>query len=283
MEIIHHLTHTFIDSIKILPLLFIVYFIIEYLEHKNNNVVHHMFMKTKKSGPIFGGLFGCIPQCGFSVIGSELYSKKNITKGTLIAIFISTSDEAIPILIAEPKRINVVMPIIGAKLVIAVITGFLVDVFTKEEKQEISCEHENHHHHHYHGNCENCGDGIVKSAIIHALRIFVYIFAVSFVLGLLVENIGGFLEFTGKYPWVAPFVSPAIGLIPNCAASVALTELYIKGAMSLGALIGGLCASAGVGLIVLLKLSKDKKDNLVIIGILYAVGVISSFLLQGII
>ena len=279
MEILHHIEHTFFDSIKMLPVLFIVYLLIEYLEHKNNNIVHHMFMKSEKSGPLIGGLFGCIPQCGFSVIASDLYAKGNITKGTLIAVFIATSDEAIPILFSEPDKIKTVAPLIAAKFIIAIFVGFLIDFVTRPGKESVNCEHSHHEHHHYHGNCESCSDGIVKSAIIHAVRIFVFVFIISLVLDLALENVSGAFDFVSRYPYIAPFITPIIGLIPSCGASVLLTELYVSGAINLGALTGGLCAGAGVGLTVLLKAHKNMKDNLKIIFTLYVTGVISALLI----
>lgn len=279
MEILHHIEHTFFDSLKMLPVLFIVYLVIELLEHKNNNIVHHLFMKTKKSGPLVGGLFGCIPQCGFSVIASDLYAKGNITKGTLIAVFISTSDEAIPILFSEPGKMKVVLPLIVLKFICAIAVGFLVDVITRPGKESVKCEHSHHEHHHYHGNCESCSDGIVKSAIIHAVRIFAFVFVISFIIDFALENIEGVFDFVAGYPFIAPFITPIIGLIPSCGASVLLTELYVSGAINLGALTGGLCAGAGVGLTVLLKANKNMKDNLKIISVLYVTGVISAFII----
>lgn len=279
MEILHHIEHTFIDSIKMLPVLFLVYLVIEVLEHKNNNIVHHMFMKSKKSGPLIGGVFGCIPQCGFSVIASDLYAKGNITKGTLIAVFISTSDEALPILFSEPGKIKAILPVIFIKFLVAIVVGFIIDAVMHPGKQSISCEHAHHEHHHYHGNCESCSNGIIKSAIIHSVRIFIFVFIISLIIDFTLENVEGAFDFVGKYPFVAPFITPVIGLIPSCGASVLLTELYVSGAINIGALIGGLCAGAGVGLTVLLKANKNMKDNLKIVSILYITGVISALLI----
>ncbi|MBR6719989.1 MAG: arsenic efflux protein, partial [Clostridia bacterium] len=139
-EILHILEHAFIDTLKVLPSLFLIYLLIEYLEHKNNNKAHHLFMKSEKAGPLFGGLFGCIPQCGFSVIASELYSKRFISLGTLIAVFIATSDEAIPMLLSEPSLWTKMLMLIAAKFIFAVLFGFLIDLFIRK-KQHV------HHHH----------------------------------------------------------------------------------------------------------------------------------------
>ncbi|MBR4173419.1 MAG: arsenic efflux protein, partial [Clostridia bacterium] len=153
-----------IDAAKLLPFLFLIYLLVEYLEHKNNNFVHSLFMKSQKTGAILGAIFGTVPQCGFSVIASELFSKKAITLGTLIAIFVATSDEAIPILIAHPDRIFDMLRLIGIKFLAAVIFGVLVDFLVKREVSQSENEEERH----FHGNCESCEDGIWKSAIIHS-------------------------------------------------------------------------------------------------------------------
>ncbi|MDP4117817.1 MAG: putative manganese transporter [Bacillota bacterium] len=270
-----------IDSLKLLPVLFLIYLLIEYLEHKNNNWVHHFFMKSEKAGPFFGGLFGCIPQCGFSVIASELYSQKAITIGTLMAVFISTSDEAVPILLADPKRFKDMLLLIIVKLVIAVVAGILIDIMLRRAPAGKPCDEESHEHRHYHGNCEPCGEGILKSAVIHSIKIFVFIFIISIALGFLLKYAGGVFEFITKHEWLQPFITPVIGIIPNCAASVALTKLYTIGGITFGALTGGLCAGAGVGLIVLFQLNKRMKQNFVILFMLYAIGVISGLILQA--
>lgn len=280
--VIHSFEHALFEALRLLPILFLVYLLIEYLEHKNNNKVHHLFMKSRKAGPLLGGLFGCIPQCGFSVIGAELYSKRAITLGTMVAIFVSTSDEAIPILLANPKMIKETGILMGVKLLVAVVAGFVVDIFAWGKKKVHECEHENHHehHHHYHGNCESCHDGVFKSAVIHALKIFVFIFAVSFFFGILMEYCEGVFDFVGQSKWLQPFVTPIIGIIPNCAASVFLTELYVQGGITFGALTGGLCTGAGVGLVVLLKLNKSFKENLGIVALMYVIGAAAGVILQ---
>ena len=272
----------FVDSLKLLPVLFLIYLLIEYLEHKNNNLLHHMFMQSEKSGPFLGGLFGCLPQCGFSVIGSELYARSAISLGTLLAIFISTSDEAMPILLAEPGMFKAMFKLIGVKLVIAVFFGILTDaIWRKKVSSSHHCEHEHSEHIHFHGNCEDCHDGIFKAAVIHSLKIFAFIFIISIVLGFFMEYSSKSFGFLSSHTTIQPFIAPLIGLVPNCAASVALTELYLSGGITFGALAGGLCAGAGVGLIVLYRLNKNIKENIAITVLMYAVGVISGLILQA--
>ena len=277
------LKDAFIDSVKLLPVLFAVYLLIEYFEHKNNNVLHHMFMKSEKSGPLIGGLFGCLPQCGFSVIGSELYARRAVSFGTLAAIFISTSDEAIPILLAEPGMFKSMLMLIVIKLAFAVIFGFLADAVVRQGEKGAShrCEHEHSEHVHFHGNCEDCEDGILKSAVIHSVKIFVFIFIISLILGFFMEHSAESFGFLSRHPFIQPFIAPLIGLVPNCAASVALTELYVNGGISFAALAGGLCSGAGVGLIVLFKLNKNLKENIAVTAFMYAAGVIAGLVLQA--
>jgi hypothetical protein len=166
-----HIIHSFLDSLKLLPFLFLMYLLVEYFEHKNNGHLQGIFTKTKGAGPLLGAALGTIPQCGFSVVAAALFAKKSITMGTLIAIFIATSDEAIPLMLTHPDKIMDLGLVIGIKFVVAVISGFLVDFLIKSKTEE----QDGHHHHHFHGNCESCEDGVLKSAIIHSVKIFAYI------------------------------------------------------------------------------------------------------------
>lgn len=269
------LKDSIIDAVKLLPILFIVYLVVEYSEHKNNNFVHKLFEKSKKIGPLLGGLFGTVPQCGFSVIASELFSKKAISIGTLIAIFVATSDEAIPLMLAHPDKIKDMLMLILIKFLIAVCVGFLIDLFVRTEfevSENDSCEY------HFHGNCENCEDGVLKSAIIHSVKIFLFIFAVNVILGLFTEFLAPFMQFIKGHIMLQIFLSPVFGMIPNCAASVVLTELYLTGKIAFSALCGGLCTGAGVGILVLFKQNKNVKQNLLILTTLYLIGVLAGLL-----
>ncbi len=169
-----------IDSLKILPFIFVIYLLIEYAVHKNNSDLSHILMKTRKLGPVYGSFFGCIPQCGFSVIAADLFSKSAMTLGTLMAVFISTSDEAIPIILSNPKNFSLVFKVIGMKFLIGVIAGFIVDIIYKKNKSGGCSIKEKHTH--FHGNCESCDHGIFKSAVIHSVKIFLFIFLVSYLL-----------------------------------------------------------------------------------------------------
>lgn len=275
-----HIQHVILDTINLLPLLFLVYLLIEYLEHENNGVINKLFKKTKKFGPLLGAALGTIPQCGFSVVASELFSKKVITLGTLIAIFLATSDEAIPLMMAHPDRLYELLLIIFVKFTVALIFGFLIDAIVKRKQSE-NIEEDTHTH--FHGNCESCDDGILKSAIRHSIKIFVYILVINIILGYFAERIAPVLQFVSSNILLQSALSSLFGIIPNCAASVVLTELYLSGGISLAALIGGLLSGGGVGILILFKRNRNLKENIMIVGMVYAIGVLAgtglSFLL----
>ena len=271
--LLHTAEHALLDSLKILPFIFLVYILIEYLEHKNNTDLSHLMMKSKKSGVFLGGLLGIVPQCGFSVIAADLYAKRAISVGTLIAIFIATSDEAIPILLSNPQTARVLLKVIPLKVVIAVVTGFLADLAIKAASHKHICTKEDHHEH-FHGNCESCDGGILKSSIVHTLKIFAFIFISTLAIDLVIAYTGKevLFEILLKDSALQPFVASLIGLIPNCASSVILTQSYVSGALSLGSLIAGLCSGSGVGLLLLFRRNHNLKDNLRILGVLYFAG-----------
>lgn len=280
---IHIIKHSFFDSVKLLPILFIIYYLIEYLEHKNNNTFNHFMMKKKRSGPFFGSLFGCVPQCGFSVVAANLYSKKTITLGTLIAVFVATSDEAVPILMSYPDRFIDILYVLIFKFVIACISGLFIDFLYKSEIiNENLCHHHSHSHGHIHGNCESCDEGPFSATLRHMIKIFLIVFITNVIVETGISLIGkeniSHILYSNRV--LQPFFSALVGLIPNCAASCVLTELYAEGLLSFGALIGGLSTGAGVGMVVLFKANKDMKNNLMIAGIVYIIGVFSGSLIQ---
>ena len=279
--LLHTAEHALWDSLKILPFIFLVYILIEYLEHKNNTDLSHLMMKTKKSGVFLGGLLGIVPQCGFSVIAADLYAKKAISVGALIAIFIATSDEAIPILLSNQQTAWVLLKVIPLKVAIAVVTGFITDCISRGHSHRHMCEHHDHHEH-FHGNCESCDGGILKSSLIHTLKIFVFIFISTLAIDLVIAYSGEEMLYNLllKNSPLQPFVASLIGLIPNCASSVILTQSYVSGALSLGSLIAGLCSGSGVGLLLLFRRNRNLKDNLRILLILYFSGAVFGSLLN---
>ena len=277
---LHILEHAFLDSIKILPFIFLMYLLIEYFEHKNNTGLSHLLMKSKRLGPLYGALLGSIPQCGFSVIAADLFSKKAVTAGTLIAIFVATSDEAIPIILSHPQKAYLVAEVIGIKIIIAIVCGILIDLFYKHRSHNVC--HKEEHHEHFHGNCESCDDGILKSAILHTVKIFVFVFVATFIFTWLIDMVGeqNLSAYLMKNSVVQPFVAALIGLVPNCAASVILTQAFLAGTLSFGSLIAGLSSGAGVGILLLFKKNNNIKQSFGIVATLYIIGALSGVLLQ---
>lgn len=283
--IIHILSHSFFDALKALPLLFLVYLFIEYLEHKNPQKLENALKKMGPFGAVGGALIGCIPQCGFSVAAANLYSGKVITTGTIIAVFISTSDEALPIILAEPKMFKTVFLLILTKLVIAITAGLVCDLVLRLiKKPDRILEGEG---------CELCSDdscdcehhSVLYSAVYHTVSIFIFILLINLLLNGAMEALGQekIEKLLMTNSALQPFVAALIGFIPNCAASVILTELFIAGSVSFGSLIAGLCTGAGMGLLVMLRTNKNKKAVFCIMAVLYAVAVLSGVILNAII
>lgn len=268
-----------IDGVKLLPFLFITYLIMEYLEHKTKDKTKKAIKKSGKYGPLIGGILGVFPQCGFSVSATNLYATRFITLGTLIAVYLSTSDEMLPIFLSESVPINTILTILGIKLFIGVIAGFVIDFSmgilkkgVEEERIVDLCEKEHCH----------CEDGIVKSAFKHTLNIFVFILIITLIINILFYIIGEeqISNFMQSSPILGPVVAGLIGLIPNCASSVIITQMYLENVISMSTMISGLLVGAGVGLAVLFRTNKGIKENLKITGLLYLIGVVSGIVIE---
>ena len=280
IKMIEILEHTIIDTVKLVPFLFITYIIMELIEHHAGEKTERIIKKSGKFGPVLGAILGIVPQCGFSAVAANLYAAKIITRGTLIAIFLSTSDEMLPILISEGTNIALIIEILAIKLVIGIGIGFVIDLLSKKVKSEEKYEeiHEICEHEHCH--CEE--EGVVVSSLKHTIQIFAYIFAITLVLNLIIHGIGEdkISQLLVNTPLVGPLVSALVGVIPNCASSVILTELYLENIITMGSMIAGLLVNSGVGLLVLFKVNKKQKENLWILATLYIVGAISGILLD---
>lgn len=274
------LLETLIDSIKLVPFLFITYLIMEYIEHKTSHKAKETIKKSGKFGPAIGSILGVFPQCGFSVSATNLYAARVITLGTLIAVYLSTSDEMLPIFISEAVSIDVILKILGIKLLVGMIAGFIIDLVlriknkNKEEEEKIVdlCEKDHCH----------CEHGIVKSALKHTLNIFIFVLLITLVINVAIffigeETIAGFML---NKPILGPVIAGLVGLIPNCASSVIITQMYLQNVISVASMISGLLVGAGVGLAVLFKINKGIKENLKIVGLLYGIGVISGIVIQ---
>ena len=276
-----------IDSFHVLPLLFIVFIAIEFIEYFYSEKINNFMKNTEKASPIIGSLAAIIPQCGFSVIASTLYIRKFITKGTLIAIYLATSDEAIPILLAAPEQTHFVLPIIGIKLVIGICAGYLIDFILKDNKYiPIAQETDNNDEHE--GCCKHSVSQRRKRELLihpvkHTLNIFVFILGITILLNFLIFVYGKYAMLHvifGKIKILEPVITAFIGLIPNCAVSIALTMLLIKGSISFGAVMSGLLANAGLGILILFRHNANIKDTMKIIGILLSISIVSGLIIQ---
>jgi hypothetical protein len=268
---------TIIDSLKLIPFLLVAFLIIELLEHKLNNKTKNIITKSKKIGPIIGSLLGVIPQCGFSVMATNLYITRIITLGTLISIYLSTSDEMLIIMISEKVEISLILKILLIKIFFGIVYGLIIDKIINKKKKDKETNYELCDEEH----CD-CNHSILLSAIKHTLHITLFIFIITLIINTIFTILGD--NYLSKIllnnSILSPFITSLIGLIPNCAASVILTELYLNNTISLGALIGGLLTSSGSSLLVLIKNNKNKKENLSIILLLYALGVLSGIIIE---
>ena len=270
---------TLVDFLKLIPFLFITYLIMEWIEHNTKEGSEDLIKKAGKGGPIVGALLGVVPQCGFSAAGSTFYAGRIISAGTLIAVFLSTSDEMLPVMIAKSAPVALIGKVLIVKVICAIIAGFVVDLLIiPTRKLDIHvdidelCTDES-------CGCKSGGHNVLLPAIRHTLKTGIFILIVSFVLNVTME-FAGTDAISGVFtniPFVENMIAAVVGLIPNCAASVALTTLYIEGAISFSALISGLLAGAGVGLLVLFRVNNHQKENLRILGLLYGFAVILGF------
>ena len=265
------------DSVLIFAFVFLFHVILSFIE----NPVSNFLIKRKKTSPIFGALFGLIPQCGTSVVAADLYIKRFITIGTLIAVFLSCSDEALLVLLsAWNEKTLAIFPLIGLKLATGILFGLLIDLIIRHQKVEevdhIEEEKECHHHHH-----ENTpAHAHLIHPLFHAIKIFIYVFIINLLLGLLIGFVGeeNFINFMLTNRYLAPLFTSIIGLIPNCASSVLITELYLSGTLSFGALFAGLLVNSGLGMMVLFKEYKSIKKTLLILGICFIIAVSLGYL-----
>lgn len=352
----HVIEHTLEHSISIVPFLFLTYLAMEYIEHKAEDKVQHIIRKAGNFGPVIGAVLGAVPQCGFSTAASNFYAGRVITLGTLMAIYLSTSDEMLPILLSNQVGVAVILKLLGIKVIIGMLAGLLIDAVMrgrhKEHPANVHGEHEHrensyghdehdhrtlahahehshghehnhghshghehnhehdhghehnhehnhehdhgheHGHNHHHNNtpihelCEqehcHCERGVVVSAVIHTVKIFLYILVITFVLNLIIELVGedtlsGLLL---NRPVVGPMIAGVVGLIPNCASSVVITQLFLSGTLGLGSMMAGLLVNAGVGVLVLFRVNRHRKENLTIVALLYMIGVVAGILLD---
>ena len=280
MKILDAIWDGTLDTLKLIPFLFITYLVMEWVEHRTSDHTKIAIRKAGRLGPLVGGVLGVIPQCGFSAAAASLYAGKVITAGTLIAVFLSTSDEMLPILLSERAGIGFITKVLIVKALYGVIAGFLVDfLFRKLNERRIGVG--------IHGICTqehcHCEKGIVRSAIKHTVSITFFILLISIVLNILLAIVGteNLSNLVLNQPVIGEVLAGLIGLIPNCAASIALTQLYLEGVMSAGAMVSGLMVGAGVGLLVLFRTNRHTRQNIQLTILLYILGVAGGLIVQG--
>ena len=311
--LIHAFSHSIEDVAYLIPFLFITYVAMEWLEHRTAGKTQEVIQHAGAAGPIAGALLGAVPQCGFSAAAATLYAGRVVTLGTLFAVFLSTSDEMLPIFLAEQVPLETIAKILLAKILIGMVMGFVVDTvlrLSRKDKQNLrihelckqdkcrcanncstceknpelvyqhhddcpsACTHE--HHDHDHENDHNHGWGpILKSTLIHTVQVGIFVLLITLVLNMALEVVGeeSLATFLSANPLVSVLASSLVGLVPNCAASVVIAQLYIEGMLSAGAMMGGLLVSAGVGLLVLLRSNRPVKQSVLIVCLMYVIGV----------
>ena len=266
------LIDTLIDTLKIIPFLFIAFLLIEYVEHKLKN--KKTLNKAGRYGPFFGAILGGIPQCGIAAAATNLYITRIVTLGTLMSVYLATSDEMIPLMLSQNVELKFVIKIVLLKILIGMLFGFIIDlIHTKKDKANYHLCDEEHCH---------CKENIFISSLKHTINITIIILIINMILNTLFffgkENILNTILLQNTY--FGSFITSLIGLIPNCGASVIITQLYLNNAITLGSLIGGLLTGAGIALIVLFKSNNNLKENLTILGLLYILGSISGLIID---
>ncbi len=278
----HAAEHALLDTAKLLPFLFLTYLLMEFLEHKAGGAPERWLKGSGRVGPLLGGALGILPQCGFSAAASGLYTGRIITTGTLLAVYLSTSDEMLPILISSGAPLPLILKLLGTKLLIGVAAGFAVDLTARllrpkhqkapEPQIEELCEREH---------CD-CHDHFALSALRHTLHITLFLLLFTFLLNIAVEAIGEatIAAWISDRPVLGSLLAALVGLIPNCASSILLTEFYLGGILSAGTMLSGLLVNAGVGLALLFRNNRPVKDSFRIVGILFFVGALCGILID---
>lgn len=271
-----------VDTLKLIPFLFLTYVLMEWLEHRTGSRTQSAILRAGKAGPIFGGVLGVVPQCGFSAAASNLYSGGLITAGTLVAVFLSTSDEMLPIFISEAVPAVTIIKILAVKMVMGILFGFILDLLyhsiwgRKMRYRNIHTMCENDH-------CKCDDEGIFSSAVRHTIHITVFLFLITLVLEAIIDGVGeeALAGFLMDKPIVGEFIAGAIGMVPNCASSVVITQLYLQKVIGAGPMMAGLFANAGVGTLVLCRMNrKHVKQNVGILCYLYVAGVVGGILID---
>ena len=267
------ITDAVMDTVRLFPFLFLTYLGMEWMEHSTGDMTRGLMRKSGQFGPFIGALCGAVPQCGFSAAAGSLYAGRVITPGTLFAIYLSTSDEMLPVLISEQAPVKIMVSILLAKAAIGIAAGIVIDLIFSTHKEE---------GHHIHEICEqehcHCEEGgIFRSAFVHTVQIACFLLLITFLLNLLFFRVGEetLAGFVLNRKILGPVLAGIVGLIPNCAGSVAITKFYLEGVIGTGAMLSGLLTGSGVGLLILFRVNHNRKENLKILGLLYLIGVLA--------
>lgn len=309
------LADSVIDTLKLIPFLFVTYLAMEALEHFASNKVREAVERADSAGPVVGALLGALPQCGFSAMAATLFSGRVVTAGTLMAVILSTSDEMIPVFVAHQEPASRMLSIIAIKVVLGIVAGLLLDVALRllhragdghahihelcerehchceeadeldedecQEDRDVHDDHDGHHDHHehahHHGHSHHGVWGIVRSACVHTAQVTAFIFLISLLFGLIIEGLGvdSIRSMLAYHPVRATFIAALVGLIPNCGASVAIAELFLDGTLATGPMLAGLLSSGGVGLLVLWRTNADARQNVYVTLLVYGVAVLA--------
>ena len=275
-ELLHVVWHALLDTLQIIPFLFLTYLAMELLEHKAGERVLRAVSGAGRAGPLIGASVGLLPQCGFSAAAAGFYAGRVVTLGTLLAVFLATSDEMIAVFVGEGLPLATILTVLAIKLAVGVSVGFLVDALLYKRKRDLHvgalCEAEGCH----------CEEGVLRSALHHTLHVVCFVFVINLVLGFLLYFVSAevLAAWLNGVPVLKQAVAALVGLVPNCAVSVAIATLYARGVLSAGAMLSGLLTGAGVGLLVLFRTNKKRRENLAFVALLLAVGIAVGCLLD---
>lgn len=274
--VVENLLHSLEHTVVLLPFLYLSYLLMEYIEHKGAEKAQRLIAKSGKAGPVIGAVLGIVPQCGFSAAASGLYSGRVITFGTLCAIFLSTSDEMLPIMISNGLPVTRILPILGVKVLVALTVGFAADLVISS----FFNKHRHESHEHIHEMCKSghchCEKNIFLSALTHSLQIFLFVYIATFAINVIIESAGTERIFSviSGIPFVGELIAATVGLIPNCASSVVITQLYIDGLIGTGPMLSGLLCGSGVGMLVLFRTNRRLKENLAALAVVFVSSVL---------
>ena len=275
---------TVMDSVRLAPFLFVTYVFMEWLAHRTGRLAEGIVEKSGRFGPLIGAVLGIVPQCGFSAAAGGLYAGRVITLGTLFSIYLSTSDEMLPILFSEAAPVDLIGRIVVCKIVIGMGMGFLIDLLLRRSREEKEVTDSGEMHHHCHCSGEAGGHGVLLPAFYHTIQVTFFTFLVTFGLNLLLHVVGeeALSRLFLQYGIVGELAAGLLGMIPNCASSVMITQLYLEGVFTFGAMLSGLLTGSGIGLLVLFRVNHNWKENMGILAGLYITGTVCGMMVNAV-